>query len=70
MQLTLKAYRVNKGETQEQTAKAIQVSVDTWANYEKGITFPDVPTIKRIEKHFNTSYDKIKFLCSDITEKP
>lgn len=70
MQLTLKGLRSNKNETQEQTAKAIGVSVDTWANYERGVTFPDVPIIKRIEKHFNITYDKIKFLCSDKTVIP
>ncbi len=70
MQLTLKGLRSNKNETQEQTAKAIGVSVDTWANYEKGLTFPDIPILKKIEKHFNTTYDKINFLCSNKTEKP
>lgn len=66
----MKGIRSNKDETQEQTAKAIGVSVDTWANYEKGITFPDVQTIKRIEKHFNITYDKISFWCPDKTVKP
>lgn len=69
MKYTLKAIRINKGETQEQTAKAIGVSVETWANYEKGATFPDVPIIKKIENYFNITYDKINFLCSDITVK-
>ncbi len=63
MKYTLKAIRANKGDTQEQTAKAIGVSVETWANYEKGVTFPDVPTIKKIEDYFNISYDNINFLC-------
>ncbi len=69
MKYTLKAIRANKGDTQEQTAKAIGVSVETWANYEKGITFPDVPIIKKIENYFNISYDNINFLCPDITVK-
>ncbi len=70
MQLTLKGLRNNKNETQEQVAQAIGVSVDTWANYENGKTFPDVPIIKKIEKHFEISYDMIDFLCQDETEKP
>ena len=48
MQMTLKALRINKGETQEETAKGIKVSTDTWSNYENGKTFPDVPVIQRI----------------------
>lgn len=62
MQMTLKALRINKGETQEETAKNVKVSVDTWSNYENGKTFPDVPVIQRIEKHFGVKYDNIKFL--------
>lgn len=45
MRLTLKALRVNKNLTQEEAAKAIGVSKYTWANYEVGKTYPDVPTI-------------------------
>lgn len=65
MQITLKALRVNKGETQEETAKGVGVSVDTWSNYENGKTFPDVPVIQRIEKHFNIKYDNINFLSNN-----
>lgn len=61
MQITLKALRINKKETQEETAKAMNVSVDTWANYENGRTFPDVLAIQKIEKHFNVKYDDINF---------
>lgn len=69
MQFTLKALRVNKGETQEQAAKNIGVSVETLANYEKGVTYPDIPTLKKIEEHYNTKYENINFLCSEITVK-
>lgn len=64
MKITLKALRINKGATQEETAKAIGVSVDTWANYEAGKTYPDVPIIQKIEKFFDIKYDNINFLCS------
>lgn len=61
MQITLKALRVNKGLTQEKTAKDLEISVETWANYENGKTFPDVPMIQRIEKYFNVKYENINF---------
>lgn len=66
MRLTLKALRVNKNLTQEEAAKAIGVSKYTWANYEVGKTYPDVPTIKKIEKVFGVKYSDILFL-SNIT---
>lgn len=65
MQITLKALRINKRETQEETARGIKVSTDTWSNYENGKTFPDVPVIQRIEKHFNIKYDDINFLTDN-----
>lgn len=69
MKLTLKAIRINKGETQKETAKEIGVSVETWANYENGKTYPDIPVIKRIEEHFNIKYDNIDFSRKQITVK-
>ncbi len=61
---TLKALRINKKETQEETAKGVGVSVECWANYEKGLTYPNVLTIKKIENHFGVRYDEIDFLCN------
>lgn len=69
MRYTLKAIRINRGETQEQAAKGIGISVETLANYEKGITYPDIPILKRIEKYYDTKYENINFLCSEITVK-
>ena len=66
MQLTLKAIRVNKGLTQEEASNGIGVSVETLANYEKGNTFPDVPTLKRIEKFYGIEYKNINFLISKL----
>lgn len=68
MKYSLKAIRVNAKENQEETAKAIGVSPDTWANYEKGKTFPDIPVLKRIEKHFNITYNDIDFFCNETTK--
>lgn len=64
MRVTLKALRANKGMTQEEAAKAIGVSQYTWQNYERGKTFPDVPTIEKIEKKFNVTYNDIIFLTN------
>lgn len=62
MQLTLKALRATRNMTQEEAAKAIGVSKYTWSNYERGKSFPDVPTIKSIEQAFNVTYSDIIFL--------
>lgn len=61
MKVTLKGLRAMKNWTQKETANQIGISVDTWANYEKGKTFPDVPIIKRIEEVFDVSYNDIIF---------
>ena len=62
MKYTLKAIRINKGMTQEEAAKGIEISAETLANYEKGLTYPDIPTLKRIEKFYGVSYNDINFL--------
>lgn len=66
---SLKAIRVNANETQKETARAIGISVEAWANYEKGVTFPDIPILKRIEEHFNVSYNNIDFFYNENTVK-
>lgn len=68
-QYSLKAIRINKGDTQEKAAKGIGISVETLANYEKGNTFPDIPILKRIEKYYGVKYEEIDFLCPLITVK-
>lgn len=70
MKYSLKAIRINKGETQEQAAKEIGISVETLANYERGITYPDIPVLKRIEEHYKINYNDIDFFCNDLTVKP
>lgn len=64
MKYSLKAIRVNKGKTQEQAAKGIGISVETLANYEKGITYPDIPILKRIEEYYEINYNDIDFFCN------
>ena len=62
MAVTLKAARVNKKLTQRDAATALGISVDTLSNYERGKSFPDVPTIQKIENLYGTTYDNIIFL--------
>ncbi len=61
MKLTLRALRINKGYTQEKAASLIGVSVETLANYEKGLTYPDIQILKNIEEVYETKYDNINF---------
>lgn len=61
MPMSLKAARINKGLTQREAALLIGVSVPTMANYEKGASFPDVPTIMQIEKVYGVPYSEINF---------
>jgi len=61
LELTLRALRINKGYSQEKASKLIGISVDTLANYEKGITFPDIPVLKKIEEVYETNYNNINF---------
>lgn len=61
MKFTLKALRINKGYTQEKAADLIGISVETLAKYEKGLTYPDIPILKKIEEIYETKYDNINF---------
>lgn len=67
MAITLKSARVNKNLTQAEAAKKLGISTDTLSNYERGKSFPDVPTIKRIEDLYGLPYSELIF-CPDITE--
>lgn len=62
MEITLKAARVNKGYTQKSAAAAIGISADTLGKYERGLSFPDVPIIKRIEAVYGVNYNDLIFL--------
>ena len=61
MQLTLKAIRINKKKTQEEAAKGTGISVETLSNYEQGNTYPDIPTLKKIEQYYDVNYNDINF---------
>ena len=62
MKLSLKTAREIKGLTQNEAANLIGVSPDTLRNYEKGKSYPDIPTLKRIEEVYGVTYNQIIFL--------
>lgn len=62
MEITLKAARVNAGLTQKTAAKAIGVSKETISNWERGLSFPGVATLKRLECVYNVGYNELIFL--------
>ena len=50
--------------SQQEAAKLLGVSKDTLSNYERGVSFPDVPIITNIEKIYGIKYDQIIFLTN------
>ena len=62
MKVTFKAARTKQGLSQEEAAKLIGISIDTLGNYERGLTFPDVPVLKKIEEVYEVEYKDIIFL--------
>ncbi len=65
MAITLKAARVNAGFNQKEAAIMLKISEYTLSNYERGISYPDVPVIKRIEEVYGVKYSDIIFLPKD-----
>ena len=65
LKMSLKMIREIKGWTQEEAAKKIDISVDTLSNYERGKSYPDVPTLRKIEKAYGINYNQIIFLPLD-----
>lgn len=65
VRLSLKEAREFKGLTQEEAAKLIDVSKDTLSNYERGKTYPDIPTLRKIENLYGIEYNRLLFLPLD-----
>lgn len=61
MGITLRAARVNAGMSQKIAAQKIGIAVDTLGKYERGLSFPDVPIIQRIEEVYGVSYNDLIF---------
>lgn len=62
--LTLRALRVNLGLSLEEASTQIGISKDTLSRYERGESYPDVLTLKRMEDIYNINIltDKVNFL--------
>lgn len=61
--MRLKELRVQKCVTQKEAADAIGCSVNTYSRYERGEREPDIETLKRLSKYFDSSIDHIT--CND-----
>lgn len=62
---TLKTARELKGLNQHEAAEMIGVSKDTLSNYERGKSYPDVPTLRKIEEVYGIPYNNLIFLPLD-----
>lgn len=65
VKMSLGDLRKMRGFTQEEAAERIGISKDTLSKYERGLSYPDVPVIRKIEEVYNTHYDNIIFLPFD-----
>ena len=61
MEITIKAARINRGYTQKESATALEINKNTYANYENYKTTPDISTAKRIAELFGRNVDEIKW---------
>lgn len=59
LQFTLKELRARKNETQEQVAKNIGVSVQTYGAWEKSISNVSVSKVNALAKHFGVKISQI-----------
>ena len=66
MRVTLKMARELKGMKQSEAAEKIGISADTLGNYERGKSYPDIPTLRKIEEVYGIPYDRLIFLPLDF----
>ena len=66
MRMTLRTARELCGMTQSIAAKKIGVTEDTLSNYERGKTYPDIPTLRKIEETYGVNYNQLIFLPLDF----
>lgn len=62
---TLKQARQDKKYTQAEAAKLLGISVETLGNYERGKSYPDIPTLRKIEELYGVPYHRLFFLPLD-----
>lgn len=65
VKMTLGDIRKSRHLTQEEAAKLIGISKDTLSKYERGLSYPDVPIIRKIEEVYGINYNNIIFLPFD-----
>ena len=65
LKITLKSIRELRGLKQEEAALKLGISKDTLSNYERGKSYPDIPTLRKIEDLYDVSYNQIIFLPMD-----
>ncbi len=61
----LKEIRKQRGITQEEAANFLEVKRQTYGAYERGVSTPDSPTLKKLADYFGVS---IEFFFRDGTE--
>lgn len=62
MKLTLKSARELKGYSVKEAANILGIRCRSLKGFEKGKSYPDIPTIKKIERLYGIGYDQIIFL--------
>lgn len=67
MQITLKAARVNAGISQTKAAEAVNVDRCTISNWERGKSFPDVVSCRKLCDLYGVSMDAVIFSPSRST---
>ena len=70
--MELRKIRKNKNFTQEEVAKAINVTQSTYSAYESGRVEPNLNTLCKLAKYFNTTTDEllgIKKEKPELTER-
>lgn len=66
----LKVLRVLNNLTLKEAAVKLGVSPTTLSNWERGLTYPGVINIKKIEEIYNVRYQDIDFLIVNKTVQP
>ncbi len=63
LQISLAAARVNAGKTQEDVAKALNVSKNTVVAWEKGTTEPKISQARELSSFYGIPLDNIFLPC-------
>lgn len=64
--ITLKQARVLNNLRQDEAAKRLGITPETLSRWERGISYPDVKSLKMMEDLYHVKYDDLIFLGLDI----